>query len=78
MGNSLWGSLALLGLWFTVGVIYYIFQRDRRRSKQRLADVELELALWVEEQRRQGASATAIADNLEKKRLELTARGPKR
>lgn len=74
MDNSIIGSLSLLGLWMTIGIVYYIIQRDRQRSKNRKIDVEQELALWVEDQRRQGVSATSIAERLDQKRNELLAR----
>jgi len=64
-------TFAIIGLWLSVGAAAYIIQRDRRRKKKRHAEVEQRLAEWVEAERKRGATAFEIADELEAKRLEL-------
>ena len=72
MGNSGIGvSFTLIGLALSVGLLILILMRDRGRRKTSEADVEQQLALWVESQRKQGASNTEIAAQLDAKRAEI-------
>ena len=64
-------SYTLLAFWVTIGIVLWIVVRDRRRRKKREEESEQQLALWVERERRQGASATSIAERLDAKREEL-------
>jgi len=64
-------TYALLALWTTVGIVVYLVVRQRRLRKKRLAQVEQQLVLWVESERKRGKSVAAIAEQLDAKRKEL-------
>ncbi|MCX7014189.1 MAG: hypothetical protein NTW86_16835 [Candidatus Sumerlaeota bacterium] len=64
-------SYTLLAFWATIGIVLCLVFRDRRRLKKREEETEQQLALWVERERRQGVSATSIAERLDAKREEL-------